>query len=153
MSSYLTSISTNRAWIWYLFSLLHSRAVISASNSHTYSLCQWGVTTDIWPCLRINSEALSLCISSGDRYLINTKECYILLQRWILVGGTNAFLQVENSNAMHYKKINHLVIMVFFGFKPVYWIPLVSSNNKINRLLYWKGKYHVWDRIEILWPR
>lgn len=26
-----------------------------------------------------------------------------------------AFLQFENSNAMHYKKINHVVIMVFFG--------------------------------------
>ena len=40
---------------------------------------------------------------------------------------------------MYYKKINHFVIMVFFGSKPVYWIPLVSSNNKINCLIL-KGK-------------
>lgn len=54
-----------------------------------------------------------------------------------------AFLQFEDGNGMHYKKINHFVIMVFFGSKPVYWIPFVSSNNKINCLLYRKGKYHV----------
>lgn len=120
-------------WSWYLY-----------LSSHPDPLGQWGVTTNIWWCPRIIREALLLCISSGDRYLINTKEFYILLGRWTLVHGTDgyshiAFLQLENNNAVYYKMINHFVIMVFFGSKPVYWIPLVSSNNKTNCLML-KGK-------------
>ena len=137
----LTSTSTNRSWIQHL---LCTGADISAWSSHPDPLCLWGITTNIWWCQRIIRKALLLCISRGDRYLINTEEFYIILWRWILVHGTNeyfyiAFLQFENSNAMYYKKINHFVIMVFFGSKPVYWIPLVSSNNKINCLIL-KGK-------------
>lgn len=75
-----------------LFFSLVNTAGISTSSSHIDLLFQWIVTTNIWPWMQINSEGSLLCISGDDRYLINRKECYILLPRWIPVCGVNECL-------------------------------------------------------------